>query len=82
MQNPRVHMCTRGFYGVPAIPMGVPLPLPLWVRCSQVRVRVQEKKPEGYPCHTLILYTLPTLSSYYQMLNLVVFSAVVTSSKH
>src|ERR1700733_1444828 len=48
-------MHTRGFCSVPAILMGVTVPLPLWVRCSRVRVRVQEKKPEGYPCHTLLV---------------------------
>ena len=33
--------------------MGVTIPLPIWVRCLQVWVQVDKKKPGGHPCHTL-----------------------------
>ena len=33
--------------------MGVTVPLPVWVRCLRVRVRVDKKTPGGHPCHTL-----------------------------
>ena len=33
--------------------MGVTIPLPIWVQCLRVRVRVDKKTPGGHPCHTL-----------------------------
>ena len=53
----KIHRFTHilWYYGVPVITMGVPIPLPIWVRCSQVWVQVWEKKPEGHPCHALVI---------------------------
>ena len=40
-------LATHKHHGQPAKPMGVTIPLPIWVRCLQVQVqvRVDKKKP-------------------------------------
>ena len=40
--------------------MGVTVPLPVWVRCLRVRVRVDKKTPGGHPCHTLQMTPMAT----------------------
>jgi hypothetical protein len=37
----------------PQTPMGVTIPVPVRVQCSQVQVQVDKKKPEGHLCHAL-----------------------------
>jgi hypothetical protein len=46
---------TRGFLGNPRKPAINTVPVPAGVRCSQVRVRVRQNIPGGYPCHTLVV---------------------------
>ena len=53
MVGPNNALKTHGFTHIPWY-YGEPIPLPIWVRCLQVRVWVWEKKPEGHPCHTLV----------------------------
>jgi hypothetical protein len=49
-RNPWITMVTRGNLWKP---VGNTAPLPIWVRCSRVRVWVRQNIPTGYPCHTL-----------------------------
>ena len=50
----RTPLQTVGFKYIPLLFHDKHVPFPVWVRCWRVRLRVEKKIPEGYPCHALV----------------------------